>query len=202
MYGKRKRGKTYYHNGGSNMYATYMNSIKSLFQYYKTLGGKTFDQLSDDELFHQFNEDSNSIGIIVNHLWGNMKSRWTDFLNSDGEKEWRNRDLEFEKVISTREELLIKWEDGWNTLFQAIDTIRPDNFEQKIYIRNQEHTIPEAINRQLGHYAYHVGQIVFIGKMIKGNQWKSLSIPKGKSGEFNQRKFAKGKHGGHFTEDV
>ena len=180
----------------------YLNSVKKQFEYYKTVGEKTFDQLKEDDLFWQFNDDVNSIAIIVNHLWGNMKSRWTDFLTSDGEKEWRNRDLEFESVIKTKKELLDKWEEGWKCLFDALKSVNEENFEIKIYIRNQEHSIIEAINRQLAHYAYHIGQIVFIGKMLKGNQWKSLTIPKGKSKDFNKEKFLKGKHKGHFSDDL
>ena len=180
----------------------YLNSVKKQFEYYKSVGEKTVEQLEDEALFWQYNEASNSIAIIVNHLWGNMKSRWTDFLTTDGEKEWRERDLEFESVINTREELLAKWHDGWSCLFQALDTINETNIETKIYIRNQAHTINDAVSRQLAHYGYHIGQIVYIGIMIKGNDWQSLSIPKGKSDEFNKAKFSKGKHSGHFTDDL
>jgi len=139
---------------------------------------------------------------MVNHLWGNMKSRWTDFLTSDGEKEWRNRDFEFENLIISKVDLLDKWNDGWHCLFNALDSINESNFNNPVYIRNQNHSIVEAINRQLAHYAYHIGQIVFLGRMIKGSNWKSLSIPKGKSTDFNTKKFAKGKHKGHFTDDL
>lgn len=184
------------------MQKNYLNSIKKQFEYYKALGDKTFNQLNDDELFWQYNAESNSIAIMVNHLWGNMKSRWTDFLTSDGEKEWRNRDSEFENLINSKVDLLDKWNDGWHCLFKALNSINESNFNNPVYIRNQSHTIVEAINRQLAHYAYHIGQIVFLGRMIKGNNWKSLSIPKGKSTDFNKEKFAKGKHKGHFTDDL
>ncbi len=167
----------------------YIHSIKKQFQYYKMLGDKTFEQLTEDELFWQFNDHSNSISIIVNHLHGNMLSRWTDFLTTDGEKDFRNRDQEFEDIIDSRAELLTKWEAGWECLFLAIDSINEDNFNTEIYIRNMGHTIIEAFNRQLAHYAYHLGQIVFIGKMIKGADWKSLSIPKGDSKKYNDKKF-------------
>ena len=153
-------------------------------------------------LFWQYNTASNSIAIIVNHLWGNMLSRWTDFLTSDGEKLWRERDLEFEDQIKTRAQLLEKWEAGWSCLFEAIASINEANFNTRIYIRNQEHSIPDAMNRQLAHYAYHVGQIVYIGRMLKNDHWTSLSIPKGASKRFNQKKFSKGKHGGHFSDDL
>ncbi|WP_139855013.1 DUF1572 family protein [Aequorivita sinensis] len=180
----------------------YLNSIKKQFEYYKSVGEKTFDQLDEDDFFWQFNEESNSIAIIVNHIWGNMKSRWTDFLTSDGEKEWRNRDLEFESVIKTKDELLSKWNDGWKCLFDALNSVNRENFETEIFIRNQAHSILEAINRQYAHYSYHVGQIVYVGRMIKGTEWKSLTIPKGKSSEFNKTKFSKGKHDGHFSDDL
>lgn len=180
----------------------YLNSVKKQFEYYKSVGEKTFDQLDDKDFFWQYNEESNSIAIIVNHLWGNMKSRWTDFLTSDGEKEWRNRDLEFESVIKTKDELYKKWDDGWNCLFEALNSVNAENFDSKVYIRNQEHSILEAVNRQFAHYSYHIGQIVYIGRIIKGNKWESLTIPKGKSTEFNKDKFSKGKHKGHFSDDL
>ncbi len=180
----------------------YIYSATKQFEYYKTLGDKTFAQLNEHDLFWQYNEQSNSIAITVNHLWGNMMSRWTDFLNSDGEKEWRNRDLEFETIIKSREELLKKWVEGWQCLFSALESINEDNFDTKIFIRNQSHSIVEAVNRQMMHYAYHVGQIVYIGRMAKGKEWQSLSIPKGASKDFNKEKFSKGKHDGHFTDDI
>lgn len=180
----------------------YLFSVKKQFEYYKSVGEKTFDQLEDDALFWQYNTASNSIAIIVNHLWGNMLSRWTDFLTADGEKSWRERDLEFEDQIKTRVQLLEKWEAGWTCLFEALESVNKNNFNTRIYIRNQEHSIPDAIHRQLAHYAYHIGQIVYIGRMIKNENWTSLSIPKGASKTFNQKKFSKGKHGGHFSDDL
>jgi len=184
------------------MHKNYLQSSIKQFEYYKVLGEKTFAQLSEDNLFWQYNPESNSIAITVNHLWGNMMSRWTDFLTSDGEKDWRNRELEFETVIKTRAELMDKWEEGWACLFTALHAVNKDNFDTTIYIRNQSHSITEAVNRQMMHYAYHVGQIVYIGRMIKGKDWQSLSIPKGDSIAFNQDKFSKGKHDGHFTDDL
>lgn len=180
----------------------YLKSVKKQFEYYKSVGEKTFNQLAESDLFWQYNEESNSIAIMVNHLWGNMKSRWTNFLTTDGEKDWRNRDLEFESVIKSRDELLVKWNEGWECLFEALSDINEQNFDTKVYIRNQEHSIIEAINRQLAHYAYHIGQIVYLGRMIRGSKWKSLTIPKGKSTEFNRAKFKKGKHSGHFSDDL
>jgi len=180
----------------------YLTSAKKQFEYYKLLGDKSFTQLEDEQLFWQFNESSNSIAIIVNHLCGNMLSRWTDFLTTDGEKEWRNRDAEFENDISTRQELVDKWEEGWSCLFKALNLLSEEDLEKEIYIRNQGHSITEAINRQLAHYPYHVGQIVFIGKMVCDSNWGSLSIPKGKSTVFNADKFSKPKKKGHFTDEV
>jgi len=130
-----------------------------------------------------------------------MLSRWTDFLTSDGEKEWRNRDLEFENVITSKAELFQKWEEGWNCLFHALDSIGETSLDSLVYIRNQGHSIIEAINRQLAHYSYHTGQIVFIGRMIKGDEWKSLSIEKNKSGDYNKEKFSRERSKQHFTDE-
>jgi Protein of unknown function (DUF1572) len=179
----------------------YLESARKQFEYYKMLGEKTFAQLSDDKLFLQHNQDSNSIATIVKHLWGNMLSRWTDFLHSDGEKEWRDREAEFENDINTRQELLDKWNEGWSCLFTALNTLTTEDLGKIIYIRNQSHTVMEAINRQLAHYPYHVGQIVFIGKMESEKGWTSLSIPKGDSKKYNEDKFAKPKKKGHFTDE-
>lgn len=183
------------------MTTDYLESVRKQFEYYKLLGDKTFSQLQDDKLFWQHNEDSNSIATIVKHLWGNMLSRWTDFLTTDGEKEFRNRDAEFENDIQSREELLAKWNEGWDCLFKAINSLTTDDLDKIIYIRNQGHTVTEAINRQLAHYPYHIGQIVFIGKMLSENGWNSLSIPKGNSKAFNDNKFSQPKQRGHFTDD-
>ncbi len=165
------------------------------------LGTKTISQVPDEKLFWQYDEDSNSIAIIAKHMWGNMLSRWTDFLTSDGEKDWRKRDEEFKADIDSREALMQKWDAGWDSLFNAINSLEPEDLEKIIYIRNQGHTVTEAINRQLAHYAYHVGQIVFLGKMICGEHWQSLSIPKGDSKAFNAEKFSKPKGKAHFTDE-
>ncbi len=180
---------------------TYLSSVKKQFAYYKLLGDKTFAQVSDDQLFEQIN-GANAIVSIVKHLWGNMLSRWTNFLTEDGEKPWRDREAEFEPSITTRAELVSKWEEGWTCLFEALDTVNANNIDQMIYIRNQGHTVTEAINRQLTHYAYHVGQIVFIGAALKGSDWSSLSIPKGESSDYNREHFSKPKTKQHFTDDL
>ncbi|WP_295671498.1 DUF1572 domain-containing protein [uncultured Mucilaginibacter sp.] len=176
---------------GEAFMKTYLTSVIKRFEYYKTLAEQTLGQVNDEGLFWQYNEESNSIAMIVQHLAGNMLSRWTDFLTSDGEKDWRNRDAEFETVITNRAELLIQWNKGWDCLFNALNSIGEDDWDKDIYIRNERHSVVDAINRQLAHYPYHVGQIVFIGKMIDGADWNSLSIPKGKSGSFNSEKFKK-----------
>jgi ADP-ribosylglycohydrolase len=181
------------------MQTHYLEGIQKQFRYYKVLAEKTFHQLNDEELFHKPSEESNSISIIVRHLTGNMLSRFTDFLTSDGEKDWRHRDQEFEEGFRDRSEMMTKWEEAWKIVFQAIETV--EDIEKLVYIRNQGHTVYEALNRQLAHYAYHVGQIVYLGKFLKNKDWKSLSIPKNQSSEFNSKKFSKAKNKGHFTDD-
>ncbi len=181
---------------------SYKESVIKQFQYYKMLGDKTFEQLENKDIQWQYNSESNSLAIIVKHLVGNMLSRWTNFLSEDGEKEWRQRDSEFEYAYFSKEDMITAWEKGWDCVFNAITPLQDDDFERLVYIRNQGHTVTEAINRQLAHYSYHVGQIVFLGKMIKGNEWKSLSIPKGNSGKYNKDKFSKNKTRKHFTDDL
>ena len=130
-----------------------------------------------------------------------MLSRWTDFLTTDGEKDWRERDAEFKNDIRTREELLQKWNEGWSCLLNAIGSLKEEDLEKIIYIRNMGHTVTEAINRQLAHYPSHIGQIIFLGKMINNEEWRSLSIPPGTSQAYNAQKFEKPKHIEHFTEE-
>lgn len=184
------------------MNQNYITSIQKQFNYYKSLGDKTFQQLNDDEIHWQFNEDSNSVAIIVKHIVGNMLSRWTNFYIEDGEKEWRHRDTEFEDTYKTKAEMLAAWQKGWVCLFEIINPLKAEDLERIIYIRNEGHTVLEAINRQLCHYPYHIGQIVFLGKLLKDEYWKSLSIPKNQSTAYNQQKFAKGKQLGHFTDNL
>jgi len=183
------------------MQSDYITSVRKQFEYYKMLGEKTFSQLTDEQLFWQYNAESNSIATIVKHLWGNMLSRWMDFLTTDGEKEWRNREAEFENDLQSREALLAMWNEGWACFFNALDQVNEGNLNSIIYIRNQGHTVMEAINRQLAHYPYHVGQIVFIGKMMKDADWASLSIPRGGTAQYNAAKFEQPKQRGHFTDD-
>ncbi|AUC83667.1 hypothetical protein CW733_05720 [Lacinutrix sp. Bg11-31] len=181
---------------------SYLTSVIKQLEYYKNLGDNTFKQLTFEELQWQSHEDANSISIIVKHVIGNMLSRWTNFLTEDGEKEWRHRDQEFEDTFTTNEDLIAAWETGWKCLFDAIRPLTEDDLESIIYIRNQGHTVTEAINRQLAHYSYHIGQIVFLGKLLKGNTWEALSIPKGNSTTYNEEKFSKEKGRKHFTDDL
>lgn len=178
----------------------YLESAIKQFEYYKWLGDSAIEQVRDDHLYWQFNSTSNSIATIVQHLVGNMHSRWTDFLTTDGEKPERNRDAEFEPSITTREELIKRWNEGWDVLLTTLKKLSTDDLTKIIYIRNQGHTVTEAINRQLAHYPYHVGQLVFIGKMCATN-WQSLSIPKGDSQVYNKHKFNEAKHRQHFTDE-
>lgn len=179
----------------------YIESVKKQFLYYKTIGGKAIEQLEPEQLFISVNEDTNSIAMIIQHVSGNMLSRWTDFLTSDGEKDWRNRDNEFEETITNKEELMNLWNKGWDCFFGALNSLQPEQLETVIYIRNEGHTVMEAINRQLAHYPYHIGQIVFYSKMLKQSEWNSLSIPKNKSNSYNSDKFSKEKSIKNFTDD-
>lgn len=170
----------------------YLETVIKRFAYYKDLADKTFAQLAEKDFHFQPNEASNSIAVIIRHMSGNMLSRWTNFLTEDGEKEWRNRDTEFENnPVTPAKELLEKWNMGWDCLFSSLRTLSPDDLLKTVYIRQEAHTVTDAINRQLAHYPYHVGQIVYLGRLIKEGEWKSLSIPKGQSDAFNQSMFGK-----------
>src|ERR1700760_4359461 len=168
----------------------YLSSVRKLFRYYKSLGDKSMAQVNEEGMHWQYNDESNSIAIIVKHIAGNSLSRWSDFLTTDGEKEWRNRDDEFDDNTSTKEELLTLWDKGWQCLFDAIDPLTDNDLLRIVYIRNEGHTVIEAVNRQLAHIPHHVGQIVYLAKMISAQNWDSLSIPKGQSKAFNTGKFS------------
>lgn len=159
-------------------------------------------QLTDEELFLDDAAGSNSVAVIVKHVSGNMKSRWTDFLTTDGEKSWRNRDQEFVADFSNRTELEAAWAAGWAVLEAAVNGLQPEQLASIVYIRNEGHLVAEALNRQLAHYAYHVGQIVLLGKQHRGAEWQSLSIPKGGSTEYNAGKFAEEKGVRNFIDDL
>lgn len=181
--------------------AIYLESVKKQFLYYKLLGEKAINQLAEEQLFLALNDDTNSIALIVKHLSGNMLSRWTDFLTTDGEKDFRNRDAEFENNWHTKDEVMSHWDKGWNCFFNALESLQPAQLNTIIYIRNEGHTVMEAINRQLAHYPYHIGQIVFSAKQLKNGDWESLSIPKNKSQSYNSVKFAQEKKRQHFTDE-
>src|SRR5947209_9367894 len=164
----------------------YLEDSIENFRGYKKLAERAFEQVSDEEFFRALDEESNSIAVIIKHMAGNMLSRWTDFLTTDGEKPDRNRDMEF--VITpatTRAEMMQRWETGWRAVFDAIESLQPEDLMKTVLIRCKEHTALKAINRQTTHYAYHIGQIVFLAKHFKSSEWKSLSIPRNKSAEFN-----------------
>lgn len=179
----------------------YLESIKKQFLYYKMLGEKAIAQLDEEQLFVMANNDTNSIATIVKHLSGNMLSRWTDFLTTDGEKQWRNRDGEFENDLSSKQQMMDVWERGWQCLFGALNSLQPEQLSQIIYIRNEGHTVIEAINRQLAHYPYHIGQIVFYAKQLKNSHWDTLSIARNASKSYNDTKFAREKGVRNFTDD-
>lgn len=179
-----------------------IENLVKLLLYYKSLGERTFEALTDEEIHLIPADGSNSIPTIVKHLWGNMLSRWTNFLTEDGEKDWRDREGEFETTIKNREEMLEKWEEGWKVFLDAIKNLKEDDLKKTVYIRNEGHSVIDAIHRQLAHYSYHIGQIVYLAKMIKGEDWVSLSIPKGGSEQYNKDKFSEEKSDKHFTDEV
>lgn len=169
---------------------SYIEDSLSLFHYYKKLGEGAMEQASDEQLFATLDGEMNSIAIIVKHIAGNMRSRWTDFLTSDGEKPDRNRDTEFIEPPDTRADLMRVWNDGWQRVFAALEPLSDSDLERKVTIRGEPHSVMQAINRQMGHYVYHIGQIVFLAKHFKASEWKSLSVPRNKSADFNKRVLA------------
>lgn len=166
---------------------SYLRDSISLFRYYKKVAEGAIAQVTDEQLFAALDPEMNSIAITVKHMAGNMRSRWTDFLTSDGEKPDRNRDCEFVDPVSSREALMKSWEEGWQCLFSALTPLTDDDLTRRITIRGEPHSVMQAINRQVTHYSYHVGQIVMLAKHLQHANWKSLSVPRNKSGEFNQR---------------
>src|SRR6202030_2676306 len=169
---------------------SYVEDSLSLFRYYKKLSEGAMEQGSDEQLFTGLDEEHKSIAIIAKHMAGSMRSRWTDFLTSDGEKPDRNRDTEFVAPPSTRVELMRVWNEGWERTFRALEPLSNKDLEREVFIRGEAHSVMQAINRQIAHYAYHCGQIVFLAKHLKGNSWKTLSVPRNKSAEFNRRVLA------------
>jgi uncharacterized damage-inducible protein DinB len=169
---------------------SYIEDSLSLFRYYKKLSEGAMEQLSDQQLFTALDEEMNSVAIIVKHMAGNMRSRWTDFLTSDGEKPDRNRDTEFVAPPATRAELLRVWNDGWGRVVHALEALSEADLEREVFIRGEAHSVMQAISRQIAHYAYHCGQIVFLAKHLKGSSWKTLSVPRNKSAGLNRKVLA------------
>ncbi|UCC80758.1 MAG: DUF1572 family protein [Candidatus Zixiibacteriota bacterium] len=166
----------------------YLKDSISQFRKMKTLAEKALNQISDRDFFKELAPESNSVAVIVKHMAGNIHSRWRDFLTSDGEKPDRHRDTEFEiKPEDSRESIMKKWENGWRILFENAESLRPEDLGKTITIRGEPHTVVEAINRQINHNAYHVGQIVYLARYYAGEKWKTLSVPRGKSEEFTRR---------------
>jgi hypothetical protein len=166
---------------------SYLEDSLTLFRYYKKLAEGAMEQVTDEQLVSVLDPEMNAIALIVKHMAGNMRSRWTDFLTSDGEKTDRNRDSEFVEPPSTREALMKIWESGWSCLFSALEPMRASDLARTVTIRGEAHSVMQAVNRQIAHYAYHVGQIVFLAKHFQHARWKSLSVPRSKSTKFNER---------------
>lgn len=180
---------------------SHLSGFISLFRFYQHLANKTIEVSTEEELFRVPAKESNSIAILMKHMAGNMLSRWTNFLTTDGEKPWRNRDEEFEITDHQAEPLKAYWDKGWACLFQTLEHLNEEDLDKMIHIRGEAQRVQDASYRQLSHYAYHVGQIVFIGKMYQGESWNSLSIPKGKSEEYNQTKLKEENKSDHFTDE-
>jgi hypothetical protein len=173
-----------------NFTTSYLHDSLDLFRHYKKLADRAIAQVNDKQLLEALDAESNSIAIIMKHMAGNMRSRWTDFLTSDGEKPNRHRDTEFENPPSSREALTTMWEEGWNLLFRALEPLSDDDLARTVEIRGEAHSVMQAINRQMAHYAMHVGQIIFLAKHFAHDHWQSLSVPRNRSEEFNQRVLA------------
>lgn len=171
--------------------ASYLEDSLELFRHYKKLAERAIAQVQDEHLFAALDEEANSIAIVAKHMTGNMRSRWIDFLTTDGEKPNRNRDSEFVDPPATRDALLADWESGWACVFKALEPLTDEDLSRTVTIRGEAHSVMQAINRQVAHYSYHVGQIVFLAKHFSCSNWQSLSVPRNKSGEFN-RKIAAG----------
>lgn len=185
-----------------NPQQNFLESSIKLFRYYKSQAEKAIAQLSDDEVMKKPNETSNSIALLVHHISGNMLSRFTNFLTTDGEKPWRNREEEFSKAYPDKSAMMTDWEKGWNCLFNALDGLQAEDLSKIVYIRNEGQTVLEAIQRQLAHYSLHIGQILYQAKILRGSDFRSLSIPAGGSTAFNGEKFVQEKGRKHFTDGL
>ncbi len=171
--------------------ASYLEDSIHLLRYYKKLAERAISQATGSQMYQLLDEDANSIAIVMQHMAGNMKSRWTNFLSEDGEKPWRNRDSEFEQPPATRVALMQLWEEGWDCVFQAFDSLSDADLSRSVLIRGEAHSVMQAINRQVAHYSYHCGQIVLLAKHFQHTQWTSLTVPKGKSAAFNAKVLAR-----------
>lgn len=169
-----------------NFQEEFLKNVRKRFEVYKNLGEKTFEQLTDKDFFYRPSPESNSIAVIIQHMYGNLMSRFTNFLTEDGEKEWRKRDEEFEEMDAGRNDLISFWNTGWDCLMNAIDSLTPEDVTKTVHIRKEPMSVSDALLRALAHQSYHVGQIVYLGKEIRDREWKSLSIPKGQSKQFNE----------------
>lgn len=166
---------------------SYLEDSLTLFRYYKSLAERAMAQVTDEQLLASLDDEGNSIALMVKHMAGNMRSRWTDFLTTDGEKPDRNRDSEFVAAPTSRTSLMEMWETGWASVFRALEPLSDADLGRTVMIRAEAHSVLQAVNRQIGHYAYHVGQIVFLAKHFANDEWKSLSVPRNRSAEFDQR---------------
>lgn len=184
------------------MKETYLSPLLKQFAYYRSLGQRSLEQVTEEQVFAADEAGGNSMAVIAKHLRGNMLSRFTDFLDSDGEKEWRDREAEFDNDLQSKDEVLQKYNEGWNCVERAFAGLTDADMERIVYIRNEGHTVYEAALRQATHYAYHIGQMVFLAKMHAGEDWQSLSIPRGGSANFNAGKFSQEKKRAHFTDSI
>jgi hypothetical protein len=166
---------------------SYIEDALAVFRYYKRLAERAMEQVTDEHLFTAIDKEANSIAVIAKHMAGNMRSRWTDFLTTDGEKPDRDRDSEFEQPPASRKDLMAMWEDGWSRLFSAVDPLTDADLSRMVTIRGEAHSVMQAINRQLAHYPHHVGQIVLLAKHFACDRWQSLTVPRNKSAEFNRK---------------
>ena len=167
----------------------FLTSVKQNIEFLISKGERTINQLNYDELHWIPNEESNSIAILVKHLHGNMLSRWTDFLTTDGEKSTRERDAEFEGGYISRDELVQSWESGWDQFIKTVESLQDEDLHRTVYLRGEAFTAMQLIQDELVHYAMHIGQMIYIGKLVKNNEWQTISIPKGQSKEYNENKF-------------
>ncbi|TWU49272.1 DinB family protein [Rubripirellula reticaptiva] len=178
-------------NDHTNIASVLVNSAAASFRANKGWADKAIAQLIDEKLHVTLDENTNSIAVIMKHVGGNLKSRWTDFLTTDGEKEWRNRDNEFVDSFSGRQQVVDHWEEGWTSLFQTLAALRPEDLSKSVTIRGEAHSVPLAIHRSLAHCAYHIGQIIMVARILAGDEWQTITIPRGESASYNENVWVK-----------